>query len=179
MNFKKDRENNVRKISYSEIKKLHEKLNEMGIEHEFGQRLDGYQIIIRKTNSRVSITEHCFSYGSTRNLVEAWDFASEPEGNLTCDEAIDYLACRGFLAKEMLRSMYGVEHDISQVELDIRNKYNFKENWFGEAYPTEIKKIMEMMYWSNDSDTYWHLVDLAEGVFDELAKHIEHHSNFE
>ena len=71
----------------------------------------------------------------------------------------------------MLRSMYGVEYDISQVELDIRNKYNFKENWFGETYPKEIKKIMKMMYWSNDSNTYWDLVDLAEGVFEELAKH--------
>ena len=158
-------------MKYTEIKKLHEKLNEMGIEHEFNQRLDGYQIILRKTNSRISIIEHCVSYGSTRNLVEAWDFASEPEGYLNCNEAIDYLACRGFLAKDMLRSMYGVEYDISQVELDIRNKYKFKENWFGETYPREIKKIMKMMYWSNDSNTYWDLVNLAEGVFEELAKH--------
>ncbi len=158
-------------MNYTEIKKLHEKLNEMGVEHEFRQRLDGYQIIVRKTNSRVSIIENCCSYGGTENLLEALDYASGPEGHLTCDEAIDYLACRGFLAKDMLRSMYGVEHDISQVELDIRNKYKFKENWFGETYPREIKKIMKMMYWSNDSNTYWDLVDLAEGVFDELAKH--------
>lgn len=87
-------------MNYTEIKKLNHKLNEMGIEHEFGQRLDGYQIIVRKKNSRVSIIEHCVSYGSTKDLVEAWDFASEPEGNLTCDEAIDYLAYRGFISKE-------------------------------------------------------------------------------
>lgn len=158
-------------MSYNEIKKLHEKLWKMGIKHEFIKKYDGYQIIVKKTNSKVSIVEHFGSYGGTRNLVEAWDFASEPEGYLTCDEAIDYLACRGFLAKDMLRSMYGVIHDISQVELDIRKKYNFKKNWFGETYPREIKKIMKMMYWSNDSNTYWDLVDLAEGVFEELAKH--------
>ena len=71
----------------------------------------------------------------------------------------------------MLRSMYGVEHDISQIELDICNKYDLKANWYGETYPQEIKKIMEMMYWSDDSKTYWDLVNLAEGVFEELAKH--------
>lgn len=158
-------------MNYTEIKKLNHKLNDMGIEHEFRPKFDGYQIILRKPNINVSIIQHCGSYGCTKDLVEAWDFASEPEGYLTCNEAIDYLACRGFLAKDMLRSMYGVIHDISQVELDIRKKYNFKKNWFGETYPKEIKKIMKMMYWSNDSNTYWDLVDLAEGVFEELAKY--------
>ena len=156
---------------YNEIKKLNYKLNEMGIEHEFRKNFDGYQIIVRKTNSRVSIIEYHGSYGGTKDLLEAYDFASEPEGYLNCNEAIDYLACRGFLAKDMLRSMYGVEYDISQVEWDIRKKYNFKKNWFGETYPKKIKKIMKMMYWSNDSNTYWDLVNLAEGVFEELAKH--------
>ena len=86
----------MRKISYNEIKKLHTKLNEMGIEHEFRPKFDGYQIILRKPNSNVSIIQHCGSYGCTKDLVEAWDFA----GDLTCDEAIDYLAYRDFISKE-------------------------------------------------------------------------------
>lgn len=88
-----------RKTSYNEIRKLNHKLNEMGIEHEFRPKFDGYQIILRKPNSNVSIIQHCGSYGCTKDLVEAWDFAGEAEGYLTCDEAIDYLAYRGFISK--------------------------------------------------------------------------------
>ena len=87
-------------MSYNEIKKLHEKLWRKGIEHEFRPKFDGYQIILRKPNSNVSIIQHCGSYGCTKDLVEACDFVGEPEGWLTCDEAIDYLAYRGFIRKE-------------------------------------------------------------------------------
>ena len=87
-------------MKYSEIKKLHEKLNEMGVEHEFIKRhygyqiFDKYQIIVEKTNSRVSIIECHGSYGGTKDLLEAYDFVGDPEGYLTCDEAIDFFDCR-------------------------------------------------------------------------------------
>lgn len=57
-------------MNYTEIKKLNHKLNEMGIEHEFRPKFDGYQIILRKPNINVSIIQHCGSYGCTKDLVE-------------------------------------------------------------------------------------------------------------
>lgn len=87
-------------MPYNEIRKLNHKLNEMGIEHEFRKNFDGYQIIVRKTNSRVSIIEYHGSYGGTKDLLEAYDFVGDPKGYLTCDEAIDYLAYRGFVSKK-------------------------------------------------------------------------------
>lgn len=84
---------------YNEIRKLNHKLNEMGIEHEFRPKFDGYQIILRKPNSKVSFIEHCFSFGSWADLIEAWDFIGEP-AMLRCDSCIDYLAYRGFISKE-------------------------------------------------------------------------------
>lgn len=62
-------------MNYTEIKKLNHKLNEMGIEHEFIKKHDGYQIVIEKFNSKVSFIEHCYSFGSWADLIEAWDFA--------------------------------------------------------------------------------------------------------
>lgn len=87
-------------MKYNEIKKLHTKLNEMGVEHELKHMFDGYQIIVKKNNVKISIIEHCGSYGCTKDLVEAYDFVGDPEGYLTCDEAIDYLAYRGFVSKK-------------------------------------------------------------------------------
>ena len=88
-----------KKISYNEIKKLHEKLWKMGIKHEFIKKHDGYQIIIEKFNSKVSFIEHCGSFGSWGDLIEAWDFIGEP-AMLRCDSCIDYLAYRGFISKK-------------------------------------------------------------------------------
>ena len=84
---------------YNEIKKLHEKLNEMGVEHEFIEKHDGYQIVIEKFNSKVSFIENCFSFGSCADLIEACDFIGEP-AMLCCDSCIKYLGNRGFLKKE-------------------------------------------------------------------------------
>ena len=87
-------------MKYNEIRKLNKKLNEMGIEHEFRQMFDGYQIIVKKNNAKVSIIENFGSHGFAKDLVEAWDFTGEVEGHLTCDEAIEYLAYRGFISKK-------------------------------------------------------------------------------
>ena len=86
-------------MKYNEIKKLHEKLNEMGIKHEFFKKYDGYQIVIEKFNSKISFIEHCRSFGSWADLVEAWDFIGEP-AMLRCDSCIEYLGERGFLGKD-------------------------------------------------------------------------------
>ena len=86
-------------MKYSEIKKLHEKLNKMGIEHEFIKNHDGYQIFIEKFNSKVSFIENCLSFGDWADLIVAWDFIEEP-AMLRCDSCIEYLGNRGFLKKE-------------------------------------------------------------------------------
>ena len=86
-------------MKYSEIKKLHEKLNEMGIEHEFIKKYDGYQIVIEKFNVKVSFIEHFLSFGSWDDLIEVWDFIGE-RAMLKCDSCIKYLGNRGFLKKE-------------------------------------------------------------------------------
>jgi len=75
--------------------KLHEKLNELNIEHEFidrklelekGKGLDftnyiclfDYQIYVEENGNRISLIQSGYSYGITENLIEAYDFQYEP-----------------------------------------------------------------------------------------------------
>ena len=79
------------------ILKLHEKLNELSIEHEFIDRkkerlkiemkirdiindiyLFDYQIYIEENGNRISLVQTPFSYGVTENLIEAYNFQHEP-----------------------------------------------------------------------------------------------------
>jgi len=77
------------------ILKLHEKLNELNIEHEFidrklelekGKGLDftnyiclfDYQIYVEENGNRISLIQSGYSYGITENLIEAYDFQYEP-----------------------------------------------------------------------------------------------------
>lgn len=77
------------------ILKLHEKLNELNIEHEFidrklewekGKGLDftnyicpfDYQIYVEENDNKISLIQSGYSYGITKNLIEAYNFQHEP-----------------------------------------------------------------------------------------------------
>lgn len=86
------------------ILKLHEKLNELNIEHEFIDRNEerikmireeksvvkastdtikkvypfDYQILIEENGNRISLIQSPYSYGITENLIEAYNFQHEP-----------------------------------------------------------------------------------------------------
>jgi hypothetical protein len=81
------------------ILKLHEKLNELNIEHEFIDRKEEkikrikekkeidiineichfyYQIYIEENGNKISLIQSFFSYGITKNLIEVYNFQHEP-----------------------------------------------------------------------------------------------------
>lgn len=75
------------------ILKLHEKLNELNVEHEFiDRKLEkdkglkfknyicpfDYQIYVEEDDKKISLIQNGFSYGITKNLIEAYNFMDEP-----------------------------------------------------------------------------------------------------
>lgn len=81
------------------ILKLHQKLNELNIEHEFFDRKEeqikrtkekkeidrinniypfDYQIFLEENGNRISLIQSPYSYGITKNLIEAYNFQHEP-----------------------------------------------------------------------------------------------------
>lgn len=75
------------------ILKLHEKLNEINVEHEFiDRKLEkdkglkfknyicpfDYQIYVEEDDKKISLIQNGFSYGITENLIEAYNFEHEP-----------------------------------------------------------------------------------------------------
>lgn len=81
------------------ILKLHEKLNELNIEHEFIDRKEeqikmakekkaidvindicpfDYQIYVEENGNKISLIQSPYSYGITENLIEAYNFQYEP-----------------------------------------------------------------------------------------------------
>ena len=81
------------------ILKLHDKLNELNINHEFIDRkkeqierskekkaIDiinyifpfDYQIYVEENGNRISLIQSPYSYGITENLIEAYNFMDEP-----------------------------------------------------------------------------------------------------
>lgn len=72
---------------------------------------------------------------------------------------------------KMVRNIFDVICEIGVLEDKVRYKYGLEEDWYGETLPSEIIKIIDMMRCANDSETYRNLANLAEGVFEELAKH--------
>lgn len=81
------------------ILKLHEKLNELNIEHEFIDRKEeqikrtkekkeidvindicpfDYQIYVEENDNKISLIQSGCSYGITENLIEAYNFQHEP-----------------------------------------------------------------------------------------------------
>lgn len=81
------------------ILKLHDKLKELNIEHEFIDRKEeqikvlkekkeidtinevcpfDYQILIEEDGNEISLIQSFFSYGITKNLIEVYNFQHEP-----------------------------------------------------------------------------------------------------
>lgn len=81
------------------ILKLHEKLNELNIEHGFIDRKEeqikvlkekkeidvinnicpfDYQILIEENGNPISLVQSQFTYGITKNLIEVYNFQDEP-----------------------------------------------------------------------------------------------------
>lgn len=80
------------------ILKLHDKLNELNIEHEFIDRKEeqikvlkekeidvindicpfDFQIIIKEDGNEISLVQSPFTYGITKNLIEVYNFQHEP-----------------------------------------------------------------------------------------------------
>lgn len=81
------------------ILKLHQKLNELNIEHEFFDRKEeqikrtkekkeidrinniypfDYQIFLEENGNRMSLIQSPYSYGITKNLIEIYNFQHEP-----------------------------------------------------------------------------------------------------
>lgn len=81
------------------ILKLHDKLNELNINHEFIDRKEeqikrtkgkkaidaindiypfDYQIYVEENGNRISLIQSPYSYGITENLIEAYNFQHEP-----------------------------------------------------------------------------------------------------
>ena len=80
------------------ILKLHDKLNELNIEHEFIDRKEeqikvlkekeidvindicpfDFQIIIKEDGNEISLVQSPFTYGIIKNLIEVYNFQDEP-----------------------------------------------------------------------------------------------------
>lgn len=81
------------------ILKLHDKLNELNIEHEFIDRKEksislesdkkmgdiinnivpfSYQIFIKENGNKISLIQSPYSYGIRENLIEVYNFSQEP-----------------------------------------------------------------------------------------------------
>ena len=101
------------------ILKLHEKLNELNIEHEFiDRKLEkdnmlgftdyicdfDYQIILQENDNRISLVQNGFSYGITENLIEAYNFQHEPV-------VIDHEMAAALIYKKKLNSYIIVVND--------------------------------------------------------------------
>lgn len=93
----KNRKYSIKKnqIEGLSIFKLHYKLVELNINHEFIDRYEGirkiievnnigtfvpfdYQIIIKENENTISLVQSTFSYGITQNLIEVYNFVDEP-----------------------------------------------------------------------------------------------------
>ena len=109
----KTRKDFIKKIEKEglSILKLHDKLIELNINHEFIDRhaeetkrikdnkiLDiineynpfDYQILIRENNKEISLIQFFYSYGITQNLIEVYNFYDEPI-MLDCEHAAELI----------------------------------------------------------------------------------------
>lgn len=76
--------------SYQEIIRLHDKLDEAGIPHEFEPYMGGYHIVYNEDGKRVcSAIEHDFSYGHECDTIEIMGLLT-PEERVR-DDVVGYL----------------------------------------------------------------------------------------
>lgn len=109
------------------ILKLHDKLNELNIEHEFidrklewekGKGLDftnyicpfEYQIYVEENGNRISLIQSGFSYGITENLIEAYNFQHEPV-------VLDHEMAAALISKKKLNSYIIADNEKKDKEL--------------------------------------------------------------
>lgn len=108
------------------ILKLHEKLEELNIEHVFinrklekDNRLDftnylcpfDYQIYVEENGNRISLIQSGYSYGITENLIEAYNFQHEPV-------ILDHEMAAELISKKKLNSYIIVYNEKNDEELD-------------------------------------------------------------
>lgn len=107
------------------ILKLHEKLNELNIEHEFIDRKEeqikmakekkaidvinevcpfDYQILIEEDDTQISLIQSPYSYGITKNLIEIYNFQQEPV-------VLDHEMAAALIYKKKLNSYIIVVND--------------------------------------------------------------------
>lgn len=130
------------------IIKLHEKLNELKIEHEFIDRKEEkikrikdkkeidtineicpfyYQIYVEEDDKRISLIQNSFSYGITENLIEAYNFEHEPV-------VLDHELAAGLISKKKLNSYIIACYEKNEKELE-----EIKEIW--QSLITKKEKI--------------------------------------
>lgn len=108
------------------ILKLHEKLNELNIEHEFiDRKLEkdnmlgftdyicdfDYQIYVEEDGNRISLIQSGFSYGITENLIEVYNFQYEPV-------ILDHEMAAELISKKKLNSYIIAANEKNVEELD-------------------------------------------------------------
>ena len=76
-------------MKYTEIYRLKDKLQKRKIPFEFQKKFDGFQIIVNYDGIYVSIIEHFGSYGAQTNLLEMWDYHSDPVGWMTAEDCLE------------------------------------------------------------------------------------------
>lgn len=107
------------------IIKLHERLEELNIEHEFIDRKEesinifpvNYQIYVEEDDKRISLIQNGFSYGITENLIEAYNFEHEPI-------IIDHELAAGLISQKKLNSYIIACYEKNEKELE-----EIKEIW--------------------------------------------------
>ena len=114
------------------IIKLHEKLNELNIQHEFIDRKIekdkglkfknyicpfDYQIYVEEDDKKISLIQNGFSYGITENLIEAYNFEHEPV-------VLDHELAAGLISQKKLNSYIIACYEKNEKELE-----EIKEIW--------------------------------------------------
>jgi hypothetical protein len=115
------------------ILKLHEKLNELNIEHEFIDRKEeqikrikekkeidiinetfpfDYQIYVEENGNRISLIQSPYSYRVTENLIEAYNFQDEPI-------TLDHEMAAALIHKKKLNSYIIISNEKNTDDLEI------------------------------------------------------------
>jgi len=82
-------------LDYTEIKRLHELLEDDGLEHEFIRLFDGWQVLIFSDSElhMISCVQHFGSYGHEQNLIEMAGYKVDEgdQGFLSADECYRHI----------------------------------------------------------------------------------------
>lgn len=119
------------------ILKLHDKLNELNINHEFIDRKEeqikrikekkeidvindicpfDYQILIEEYGNEISLVQSYFTYGITKNLIEVYNFQQEPV-------VLDHEIAATLISKKKLNSYIITINEKNDKVLEELKKY--------------------------------------------------------